>query len=84
MTLLTRIFTKQKNCYQHINPDGSMGGFVPTGATVSSEAFVGKSAVIMDGAKVGPGERIDSGEIVTPQGRVIRFGLPSHRVLTTK
>ena len=74
MRSILRLFSQVGNQQVRSNPDGSLSAPIPLGATVSAQAFVGRTAVVMDGAVIGPRDRIESGEIVTPEGRVYRFG----------
>lgn len=81
---LSHIFGGKSHSRQHTNPDGSIGGFVPHDATVSTSSYIGRTAVIMSGANIGPGERIENGEIVMPNGRVLRFGsIPPRQLMSS-
>lgn len=81
--LLSSLFGRSKTPGSwHTNPDTSRGGFVPHDAQVSPKAFVGRTAVIMSGAQIGPEERIESGEIALPNGQVVRFGSIATRSLS--
>lgn len=57
----------------HTNPDGSRGGQVFRGAQVDPSAFIGPTAVVLSGAKVGPGEIVKNGSIYTSDGHEVRF-----------
>lgn len=55
---------------RHTNPDGSVGGFVSPKARVHESAHVASTAQVFSGAVLGENDRLERGDIATPQGIV--------------
>lgn len=55
---------------QHINPDGSVGGFVAKGANVGGNVTLGRTSFVLPGAKVNENEVVRRGVIVTEHGQL--------------
>lgn len=60
--------------HQHRNPDGSVGGWIPSSADIDPSAYVGPSALINPGAKLGPGGRVSDGQMLTADGSILSIG----------
>lgn len=56
------------------NPDGSLGGEVSVAAEVHPTATIERHAVVLAGARIGPGEVVPAGHIVEADGTMISFG----------
>lgn len=54
----------------HTNPDGSIGGSVASTAEVGLNVTIGKTAIILPGAKVPDNTVVALGVVYTPDGPV--------------
>lgn len=53
---------------RHVNPDGSLGGFVSNGASVDPKAYMAPSSYAFSGAVLGPEDRLEPGDLATEHG----------------
>lgn len=60
--------TSSERWLQHVNPDGSLGGFVAESAAVGVNVTVGKTARVFPGATVPDNTVIELGVMYTPEG----------------
>lgn len=49
---------------RHINPDGSLGGWVPITMTVPQDVYIHPSAFVLPDAKLEKGREVLPGEVV--------------------
>ena len=59
---------------RHVNPDGSVGGWVAENAAVDPTAVIESGALVMPHAKVGAGVRVENGMIVDEGVSLLAFG----------
>lgn len=55
---------------RHINPDGSLGGWVATTARVHPSAIVEPGGLVGPESDVGPGQIVRNGEIIAADIRI--------------
>ena len=68
------MLAKRDTWTRHKNPDGSLGGWVPSSARVGAGAHIAPSALVNPGSQIKAGERLDDGVMATRDGGRIPMG----------